>query len=186
MDDFEDMGKVPLFLQWDPRWGYLQYGEDVAGLTGCGPMCLAMAGYYVTQGDQRFRPDQVIRFAIEEEYCAPGQGSFWALMDEGGRKLGLDAREILPGRETIVGALQQGDLVICMMGPGDFTTDGHYILLTGIEHNRLRIHDSNSPTRSEKLWRYSEIADQIQGAWTIGGEPLPPGWEETTEPEETQ
>ena len=182
MADFEDTGAVPLFLQWDPRWGYLDYGENVAGLTGCGPMCLAMAGYYITEGDPRFRPDRVIQFALEEEYCAPGQGTYWALMDEGAGKLGLDAREILPGRETIIGALENGDLVVCMMGPGDFTTEGHYILLTGIENNRLRIHDSNSIQRSGELWRYSEIADQIQGAWAIGREPLAT---EETLPEET-
>ena len=39
---------VPLFLQWDRRWGYLNYGSDVAGLTGCGPVCLSMAAIYVT------------------------------------------------------------------------------------------------------------------------------------------
>ena len=36
---------VPLFLQWDQRWGYIPYGSDVAGLTGCGPVCLSMAAY---------------------------------------------------------------------------------------------------------------------------------------------
>ena len=40
---------VPLMMQWDPRWGYMKYGSDVVGITGCGPVCLAMAGYYVTE-----------------------------------------------------------------------------------------------------------------------------------------
>ena len=35
-----DSDSVPLFLQWDQRWGYLPYGSDVAGITGCGPLCL--------------------------------------------------------------------------------------------------------------------------------------------------
>ena len=29
---------VPLMMQWDPRWGYLKYGSDVVGITGCGPL----------------------------------------------------------------------------------------------------------------------------------------------------
>ena len=173
MEDYEDTQGVPLFLQWDRRWGYMEYGSDVAGLTGCGPVTLAMAGYYLTGGDQQFRPDNMIRFALEEEYCAPGQGTYWAMMDQGARSLGLDAAEILPGRETIVGSLEAGDLVICMMGPGDFTREGHYILLTGIENNRIRINDCNSIANSQRLWGYSEIADQIRGAWAIGREPLP-------------
>ena len=44
---------VPLMMQWDKRWGYMEYGSDVVGLTGCGPVCLAMAGYYVTMGTRR-------------------------------------------------------------------------------------------------------------------------------------
>ena len=36
---------VPLMMQWDKRWGYMRYGSDMVGITGCGPVCLAMAGY---------------------------------------------------------------------------------------------------------------------------------------------
>jgi hypothetical protein len=46
---------VPLFLQWDKRWGYERYGSDYLAITGCGPTCLAMAGYYLT-GDASFDP----------------------------------------------------------------------------------------------------------------------------------
>ena len=28
---------VPLFLQWDPMWGYEKYGSGCIGQTGCGP-----------------------------------------------------------------------------------------------------------------------------------------------------
>jgi hypothetical protein len=27
---------VPLFIQWDKRWGYLEFGSGVAGYTACG------------------------------------------------------------------------------------------------------------------------------------------------------
>ena len=37
---------VPLMMQWDKRWGYDHYGSDMIAITGCGPTCLAMAGYY--------------------------------------------------------------------------------------------------------------------------------------------
>ena len=35
--------KPPLLLQWDLRWGYAPYGDDMIGLAGCGPACLSMA-----------------------------------------------------------------------------------------------------------------------------------------------
>ena len=36
-------GDVPLLMQWDVRWGYDSYGEEMVGLAGCGPTCMAMA-----------------------------------------------------------------------------------------------------------------------------------------------
>ena len=53
---------VPLFLQWDPMWGYKSYGGDFLANTGCGPTCLAMAGYYLT-GDTNMTPDRIAKFA---------------------------------------------------------------------------------------------------------------------------
>ena len=35
-------GSVPLFLQWDERWGYRSYGGDFLAVTGCGPTALSM------------------------------------------------------------------------------------------------------------------------------------------------
>ena len=31
------IGQVPLLLQWDKRWGYESYGDNIIGLAGCGP-----------------------------------------------------------------------------------------------------------------------------------------------------
>ena len=44
---------VPLFLQWDPMWGYEKYGSSYLAVTGCGPTCLAMAGYYLTDDEEK-------------------------------------------------------------------------------------------------------------------------------------
>ncbi|MFR1684146.1 MAG: hypothetical protein ACLSV3_04465, partial [Roseburia sp.] len=35
-------GKIPLFLQWDERWGYRTYGDNFLAITGCGPTALYM------------------------------------------------------------------------------------------------------------------------------------------------
>ena len=32
-------GAVPLFIQWDERWGYAPYGSGFIGTSGCGPTC---------------------------------------------------------------------------------------------------------------------------------------------------
>ena len=33
--------RFPLLLQWDKRWGYIPYGDNVIGLSGCAPTCLS-------------------------------------------------------------------------------------------------------------------------------------------------
>lgn len=157
---------VPLFLQWDQRWGYIQYGSDVAGLTGCGPVCLSMAAYYLT-GDNAYSPDKMLAFASENGYYVEGSGSSWTLISEGGEKLGFDVTELPLDENRIRTNLEAGIPVICVMGPGDFTTTGHFIVLTGWEDGLFRVNDPNSMANSEKLWSYDQIAGQIKNLWAI-------------------
>ena len=157
---------VPLFLQWDQRWGYIQYGSDVAGLTGCGPVCLSMAAYYLT-GDPAMSPDRIIQFSLDNGYCVPGDGTLWTLISEGGIKLGLDVTEIPLVESRIYANLEAGNPIICVMGPGDFTTTGHYIVLVGLENGLIRVNDPNSIANSQKLWEYEKICDQIRNLWVI-------------------
>jgi hypothetical protein len=157
---------VPLFLQWDQRWGYIQYGSDVAGLTGCGPVCLSMAAYYLT-GNSAYSPDKMLKFASENGYYVEGSGSSWTLISEGGVKLGFDVTELPLDENRIRTNLEAGVPVICVMGPGDFTTSGHFIVLTGLEDGKFRVNDPNSIANSEKLWSYEQIAGQIKNLWAI-------------------
>ena len=160
---------VPLFMQWDQRWGYIRYGSDVVGITGCGPVCLSMAGYYVTGGDAAFTPDQVIEFASQNGYYEPGYGTSWTLISEGGVKLGLDVTEIPLVKKRVMDKLQVGNPIICSMRAGDFTTTGHYIVLVGAQDGMIRVNDPNSHINSEKLWSYEQIEGQIRNLWVIRG-----------------
>ena len=158
--------EVPLFLQWDARWGYGKYGSDVMGITGCGPTCLAMAGYYLT-GDTAFTPESVAAFAADNGYYADGYGSSWTLISEGAAELGLTARELPLVKKKMVTALEEGNPIILAMGKGDFTTTGHYIVLTGLEDGAFRVNDPNSRKNSDKLWTYEQLENQIRNIWEI-------------------
>lgn len=163
---YENSETVPLFLQWDSQWGYLPYGSDVAGLTACGPLCLSMVAYYLT-GDPEMAPDRVIRFAIDNGYYSYGNGSSWTLISEGGEKLGLKVTELPLVEKKITDNLELGNPIICVLGPGDFTTSGHYIVLTGCKDGKLCINDPNSRENSEKLWDYDRIEGQIRNLWVL-------------------
>lgn len=157
---------VPLFLQWDRQWGYIDYGSSVVGLTGCGPVCLSMAAYYLT-GDDSMAPDKIVEFALEEGYYSPGNGSSWTLISEGGVKLGLDVTEIPLDENRILENLQVGNPIICAMGEGDFTTSGHYIVLVGCRDDGILVNDPNSLENSRKTWSYERLAPQIRNLWVI-------------------
>lgn len=163
---YEDAASVPLFLQWDPQWGYEKYGSDFLAITGCGPTCLAMVGYYLT-GDAEMTPEKVAKFAQKNGYYASGYGSSWTLISEGAEKLGLTATELPLVKKKMVDNLEAGNPIILAMGPGDFTTTGHYIVLTGVEDDMFRVNDPNSRENSEKLWSYEEIEGQIRNIWAI-------------------
>lgn len=158
---------VPLFLQWDSRWGYEEYGSDMMAITGCGPTCVAMAGYYLTGDADTFDPAAVAAFSEKNGYYASGYGSSWTLISEGAVKLGLDVTEIPLVEKRIKDNLEVGNPIICAMGAGDFTTSGHYIVLTGLKDGKFIVNDPNSPENSEKLWSYEQIQSQIRNLWVI-------------------
>ncbi len=166
--DFDSFSQetVPLFLQWDPVWGYKPYGSDFLAITGCGPTCLAMAGYYLT-GDRNMTPDKIAKFAWRGGYYEPGYGSSWTLISEGAKELGLEVQELPLVKKKIDTALEAGNPVILALGPGDFTSSGHYIVLTGLEEEGYRVNDPNSRVNSRKLWTYEALEGQIRNIWAV-------------------
>lgn len=166
LSEYENCETVPLFLQWDQRWGYIRYGSDVAGLTGCGPVCLSMAAFYLT-GNASYSPDNMIRFASQNGYYVSGSGSSWTLISEGAAKLGFDVTEIPLDKNRILSNLEVGNPIICAMGPGDFTTTGHFIVLVGCQDGLLQVNDPNSIQNSQTLWSYEDICGQIRNLWVI-------------------
>lgn len=163
---YENCGGVPLFLQWDRQWGYMTYGDNVAGLTACGPVCLSMAAYYWT-GDEAYAPDRMIEFARDGGYYSWGNGSSWTLISEGAVELGFDVTEIPLVKKRILDNLEVGNPIICAMGPGDFTTTGHFIVLVGEEDGLIRVNDPNSVENSGKLWKFEDIESQFRNLWVI-------------------
>ena len=163
-------GEFPLLMQWDARWGYAQYGDGLMAFTGCGPTVLSMVVCGLT-GDDRATPYAVARYAQEQGYYVNGAGSSWELMSTGCRYFGLSARELPLMRSAITGALENGEPVVCSVGAGDFTTSGHFILLTGVEDGKFRVNDPNRTSTSSQLWDYDTLEPQIRNLWAYSLDP---------------
>ena len=156
--------QVPLFLQWDSRWGYYTYGSQPMGLTGCGPTCLSMVALHLLQNPQ-MTPIYMAEFAEDNGFYVEGTGTSWSLMSQGAAELGLYAKEVPLDEDLVMRYLQQGRPIICAMGSGDFTEHGHFIVFVGIEGGKIRVNDPNSKIRSEKLWSFEDIKYQIKNMW---------------------
>ncbi len=156
--------QVPLLLQWDERWGYRSYAGELFGLSGCGPTCLSMVCLYLLQ-DASYTPAYIAEFAEQNGYSVNGNGSAWALIAEGGEQLGLEVTEIPLDDDRILRNLEAGNPIICIMGEGDFTSDGHFIVMTAVEDGKIRVNDPNSVKRSEQRWELGAIRSQIRNLW---------------------
>ncbi len=159
-------GEIPLLIQWDERWGYESYGSGLIGWTGCGPTCLSMAVVGLT-GKEKWTPDAVARFSEGEGYYMPGSGTSWSLMSEGAARLGVSSREISLSESAMRSELELGHVIICSVGPGDFTTEGHYILIRGYDNGAFFVNDPNSRIRSGETWTYEQLSPQIKNLWAI-------------------
>ena len=164
LTEYLDTNDVPLLLQWDERWGYSQYAGELMGLSGCGPTCLSMVCLYLLD-DASYTPEYIAEFATENGYSVSGNGSSWTLISEGGEKLGLDVTEIPLDENRIIRNLEVGNPIICVMGPGFFTSTGHFIVMTEYEDGYVKVNDPNSPNRSEQTWKLTEVMEQIRNLW---------------------
>lgn len=159
--------KYPLFLQWDKRWGYLPYGGSIIGLSGCGPTCLSMVLVSLT-GNAEMTPAQVAQFSQENGYYVEGSGTSWSLMTDGASRLGLYARELSLDESVMKKALDNGQPVICSMGAGDFTSQGHFILIYGYNDEGFLVNDPNCIARSSRAWSFEKLHGQIKNLWSYG------------------
>src|SRR5699024_8288634 len=98
-------------------------------------------------------------------YYAGDSGTSWTLMTEGAAHFGICGVELGLDESAVFSELEAGHPIICSMRPGDFTTTGHFIVLTGVEDGKIRVNDPNSRKRSEKLWDYSRLEYQINNLW---------------------
>ena len=157
-------GEIPLLMQWDKRWGYHIYAGEPFALSGCGPTCLSMVCIGLL-GDPSYTPLYISEYAQNNGYSLDSSGSFWTLISEGGQDLGLDVIEIPNYEQRIIDNLEVGNPIICIMGPGDFTETGHFVVLTKYVHGKIQINDPYRKSNSDKLWEYDEIENQIQNLW---------------------
>ena len=159
-------GEMPHLYQTDSTWANEPYAGATVGESGCGPTCLTMAYVFLT-GRTDYTPATMAAFSERNGYVENGLTA-WRLLSEGASQLGLLSEELPASESTVASVLDAGAPIICSMGPGDFTTTGHFIVLCGRDENgNARVFDPNSPERSARTWPIADILPQALNLWAL-------------------
>ncbi|CAK7014621.1 MAG: hypothetical protein PEPC_00603 [Peptostreptococcus russellii] len=160
-------GSVPLYLQWDRRWGYRNYGKEMIGLSGCGPTSLAMVVRHFDRGSN-VNPYDVAKYSEENGYLSKDNFTSWKLFDTGLKKYGLESRDVVPVEAKMKKALDDGQILIVSVKPGIFTERGHIIVIKGYnKEGDFLINDPNSIVNTNKSWSYDELKNDLRKIWAV-------------------
>ena len=157
---------VPLLQQWDKRWGYEKYSGNYFAASGCGPTSLSMVVLYLKH-DAQASPLAVAEYAKEAGYSVDGSGSAWDLMSKGCRHFGVNAKSVKVNEDIFKEKLDEGNLIVVNVGPGDFTDNGHFMVITGYDDEGFTINDPNSIIKSNTHWQFERLHSQIRAAWRM-------------------
>lgn len=160
-------GSVPRLYQWDKRWGYTVYSSAAFGLTGCCPTSFAMV-YQGLTGKSDMSPYDMGVLAQQDGYMSQYNGTDAAFLVQEAPSLGLSCQELGVYADSLRWALDEGAVVICNVGPGDFTTDGHFFVITGLaEDGTLIINDPYSQVRSDMTWDIDQVINQTMALYAF-------------------
>jgi len=160
-------GDVPLFLQWDRRWGYRTYGKEMLGLSGCGPTSLAMVIRHFGS-DSTVNPYDVAKYSQDNGYVSADNFTSWKLFETGLSKYGLESQDVIPVEAKMKKALDDNKILIVSVKPGTFTERGHIIVIKGYNKNGdFLINDPNSIVNTNKTWSFDELKSEIRKIWGV-------------------
>jgi hypothetical protein len=153
--------EVVYYQQTDPQWKDEPYGSDTIGKYGCGPTVMAMAVSTLSGHD--VDPDEMALWARKHGYWAKRSGSYLSIVQGTAKAYGLSA---VPAQELsaehLIQELSSGSLAVALMGKGNFTDGGHFILLRGATlGGEVLVADSVSRERSLTAWNPQLIIDEL-------------------------
>lgn len=125
------MDGVVSFLQCDPAWGELSYGDKTICMVGCGPT--SFASIAATLGVS-ITPAEAAQVANSAGMYVSGQGSSWAITKTLASHFGLKYEPLGEvSVEHINELLREGKMIhVAGEGAMPYTEGGHYIGIVGI------------------------------------------------------
>lgn len=171
------MSRPKKYLQTDPRWAKNDYSakEDgsTIGTAGCGPTAAAMV--IATWKNHKVTPAVTAAWAREKGYKAPNQGTYYSYFAPQMAFYGIDCKQVnyknlremnkveaAAYHQKALQAVQKGDLVIACMGPGLWTSSGHFILWWKVIGEMAHINDPASSKAEKELAPLERLQREVK------------------------
>lgn len=147
------------YSQIDERWKDKPYtstgnSSQTIGSSGCGPTVAAMI---VSSIKGNITPEKMAEIFVEKGYRSPNNGTYWSAYRDIADVFDIEFTET-NNFDKALELLRNNYYIIVSCGNGLFTTNGHFIVLVGIEGNTLKIFDPylyngkfNIPSRRDKV-----------------------------------
>lgn len=173
------MNKQPVsYLQKDPRWKDKPYrvpGESsTVGSAGCGPSCAAMLIETLT--GQTFTPEDACEWSIRHGYKALKQGTYYSYFEHQFEDFGISCKMLNwtntygkpnhPTHQKALEMLREGYYLIACMGPGTWTSSGHFVLVWWAD-GKIHINDPNSTSQDRTCGDPYDFRSQVKYYWWV-------------------
>lgn len=144
--------EIPHILQYVNPWGSAPYGSSTVGKGGCGVTAMAMIQAYLT--GKVLSPASIAKWSNDHGYYIPGQGTAWGFFSAYSSSIGITCKNLGKNSKAVITALEEGRPVIASMGPGTFTSNGHFIVLRGItKDGKILVNDPNDNYYSKNFYK---------------------------------
>lgn len=152
------LGKYIYFNQGDAVWN--DSGLSIRS-SGCGPTAMAVC---ITNLKKWTTPVDTAAWALKQGLYS-SSGSVHRAIPAMAEHWGLKCRGLGTEYAAIKKTLQQGNMVVGLMGPGYFTGKGHFITLLEIDENdKVLVADVGSRARSTQKYDLKYVISQSKAA----------------------
>lgn len=122
---------------------------------------MAMVLHYY--GEEDITPLETAAFAVENSYRTRSNGTSWAFFGDVASEYDLDFKQTASSVEALEWMNTKEDpLIICSMGPGLWTSQGHFIVLWDVEDGVAHINDPASTKPERETNSFNTVASQCK------------------------
>lgn len=153
------------YKQYDSRWKSVIFTKNNTynksqniGNSGCGPT--SMADIVATWWDKTITPVEMAALAVKQGYRTTNSGTAWGFFKYVAQQYKASNFVQTSSYATAEAAVSNGALVVCSVGPGVWTSGGHYICWWKVDSTYVYINDPASSSSSRAKSKKSNLKSQ--------------------------